>query len=129
MPGARVDIDVTQGEDFTSQIVWNDFTDNPIRVVTPMRMQIKSQYGQVMTTLDVPDPPLPETEIPPLTYNTDSGMIQIHMSKDVTNAIPSGIYAYDLFCNVDDGEAFAGYQQVQLMYGNLNCKPRITIGI
>jgi hypothetical protein len=125
----RVDFVIDQGADFTCQLVWSDFSDNPIPVATPMRMDVKSPFGQVMTTLFVPDPPLPEDEIPPITYNGDSGLIQIHLSKERTQAIPGGTYNYDLFVSVDDGEAYAGLQLTRLIFGSLICRSRTTLGI
>ena len=129
MAAGRVDFIVDQGEDFTCQLVWSDFSDNPIPVTTPMRMDIKSPFGQVMVSLLVPDPPLPVDEIPPITYNTDSGLIQLHLTKERTNAIPGGVYNYDLFVNVDDGEAYAGFQQHRLIYGQFISRARTTQGV
>jgi len=129
MSAANVDFLIDQGEDWTVQLVWNDFFDNPIPVVPPMRMDIKSPFGQVMVTLVPPDDPLPPDVIPPITYNTDSGLIQLHLDKTQTNTMQGGIFNYDLFCNVDDGEAFAGSQQVKLIYGTVTIRPAITQGV
>lgn len=124
----RVELWVDQGADFTAQIVWNDFTDNPIPVTNPMRMDVKSPYGQVMFSLFPPET-LPPADVPAMTYNTDNGMIQIHMSKEQTQLLEGGTYNYDLFATVDDGDAGTGDQLVALLYGPIIVRPRITQGI
>jgi hypothetical protein len=124
----RVDLYVDQGADYTAQLVWNDFTDNPIPVTLPMRMDVKSPYGQVMFSLFPPDP-LPTDEIPAMTYNTDNGMIQIHITKEQTDLLAGGMYKYDLFATVDDGDVGTGDQLVRLVFGDLICSSRVTQGI
>jgi hypothetical protein len=128
MAGGPVDLIVDQGADFTAQIVWNDFTDNPVPVTLPMRMDVKSPFGTVMFSLFPPDT-LPPDEVPAMTYNTDSGMIQIHMTKEQTSLLEGGSYSYDLFATVDDGDAGTGDQLVAVLYGTVNVRPRITTGI
>jgi hypothetical protein len=128
MAAGPVELVVDQGADYTAQIVWNDFTDNPIPVTVPLRMDVKSPFGQVMFSLFVPDP-LPEFDVPALTYNTDNGLIQIHMTKEQTDLLEGGTYAYDLFATVDDGDAGTGDQLVALLYGPVTVRPRITQGI
>jgi hypothetical protein len=128
MAAGRVDLVIDQGADFTAQIVWNDFTDNPIPVTLPMRMSIKSPYGQVMLTLFPPDE-LPPDDVPAMTYNTDSGLIQIHISKTQADTLVGGVYSYDLFATVDDGDAGTGDQLTRLLYGDVIVRPRITQGI
>lgn len=129
MAAGRVDFVVDQGEDFTAQLVWGDFTDNPIPVVPPIRMDLKSGANQIVHTMTVPDVALPAGEIPAITYNTDSGMIQLHIPKEVTATLTAGLYAYDLYCNVDDGAAYAGLQQSRLIQGNIIVGSRTTKGI
>jgi hypothetical protein len=129
MAAGRVDFVIDQGEDFTCQLIWSDFTDNPVPVTTPMRMDIKSPYGEVVHSLIVPDPPLPPDEIPGITYNTTSGLIQLHIPAVVSDTIVGGIYAYDLFVSVDDGAAYAGLQKTRLIQGQLTCRARITTGV
>lgn len=128
MAAGRVDFVLDQGADFTAQIVWTDFTDNPIPVTTPMRMDVKSPYGEVLFTLDVPDP-LPTDSIPELTYNTDNGMIQIHITKEQADLLVGGQYSYDLFAFVDDGDTGLGDQLVRIIYGSLISRSRTTQGI
>lgn len=124
----RVDLYLDQGADFTAQVVWNDYTDNPIPVTVPMRMDVKSPLGTTVFSLLVPDP-LPPDSIPDLTYNTDNGMIQIHISKENAQLLTGGTYSYDLFATVDDGDSGTGDQLVAVLYGNVIVRPRITTGI
>lgn len=128
MAAGRVDLVIDQGADFTAQLVWNDFTDNPIPVTLPMRMEVKSPYGQVMLTLFPPDE-LPPDDVPAMTYNTDSGLIQIHINKEQADTLVGGIYSYDLFVTVDDGDAGTGDQLTRLIYGDVIVRPRTTQGI
>lgn len=128
MAAGRVDFVIDQGEDFTCQLVWSDFTDNPIPVTLPMRMDVKSPAGMVMFTLFPPDE-LPLDEIPAMTYNTDSGLIQIHISAAQSDLLEGGAYAYDLFSGVDDGETFTGNQLSRVIYGSIISRPRTTQGI
>lgn len=126
MAAGRVDFIIEQGEDWTCQLVWTDYFDNPMQVTTPMRMAIKSQYGQVAHELIVPDVPPAADEIPAISYNTESGLIQLHMDDDQTAALNPGIYSYDLFCSVEDNAAYAGTQQVKLIYGSVTVRGRVT---
>jgi hypothetical protein len=128
MAAGPVELIVDQGADFTAQIVWNDYTDNPIPVTLPMRMDVKSPYGQVMFSLFPPDP-VPPDEVPAITYNTDNGLIQIHMTKEQTDLLEGGTFHYDLFATVDDGDVGTGDQLVALLYGPVTVRPRITQGI
>lgn len=129
MAAGRVDFVIDQGEDFTCQLIWSDFTDNPVPVTTPMRMDIKSPYGEVVHTLAPPDVELPAGEIPAITYNSTSGLIQLHIPSTISTTIPGGVYAYDLFVSVDDGEAYAGIQKSRLIQGQVTCRARTTQGI
>lgn len=128
MAAGPVELIVDQGADYTAQLVWNDFTDNPIPVTDPLRMDVKSPYGQVMFTLFPPDP-MPPDEVPAITYNTDSGLIQIHMTKEQTDLLEGGTYSFDLFVTVDDGDVGTGDQLVALLYGSVIVRPRTTTGI
>ena len=128
MAAGPVDLYLDQGADFTAQIVWNDYTDNPIPVTVPMRMDVKSPFGEVVFSLFVPDP-IPPDEIPALTYNTDSGLIQIHITKEQADLLTGGSYNYDLFVTVDDGDVGTGDQLAALLYGSVIVRPRITTGI
>lgn len=129
MAAGRVDFVIDQGEDWTTQLIWSDYSDNPVPVTEPMRMQIKSPYGEIVHTLVVPNPPLPPDEIPPITYNTTSGLIQLHIPAAITTTINGGLYSYDLFVSVDDGAAFAGFQLSRIIQGQVTCRARITTGI
>lgn len=128
MTAGRMDFVMDQGEDWTAQLVWADFFGNPITVIDPMRMDIKALSGTVVHSL-IYVTGLPPDEIPPITYNSEAGLIQLHIPADASNLIPGGIYSYDLWVNVNDGDAFTGNQKTPLIRGVFEVRSRITQGI
>ena len=128
MTAGRVDFVMDQGEDWTCQLVWNDFFDNPITVIDPMRMDIKAPSGSVVHSL-IYVTGLPPDEIPPITYNSEAGLIQLHIPSTASDDIPGGIYNYDLWVNVDDGDVFTGNQKTPILRGLFEVRQRITLGI
>lgn len=127
MPAALVPIDVWQGEDFTAHIVWTDDFDEPLPVIAPCRMDIKNGLGGLLITLETPEEELPEGEIPSISLSTDIGLIQIHIEDAATAAFVVGQYHYDLFTTVSDEGAYAGEQQVPILYGPFNVIKRTTV--
>jgi hypothetical protein len=122
-----VPIEIYQGEDWTAQIVWTDDFDEPQQVIAPCRMDIKDNTGQLLVTLETPEEDLPEGEIPTISLSTDIGMVQLHLEDSVTAAFLPGLYKYDLFLTVNDGGAYAGNQQIPLLYGPVTVSKRTTV--
>ena len=127
MPAAYVPMEIYQGEDFVSQIVWTDEMDEPHQVVHPCRLDIKSTAGALQLTLETPATELPAGEIPTISLSNDIGMIQLYIEDSVTAALVPGQYKYDIFVTVDDGGIYAGEQRVPLMYGPVNISKRTTV--
>lgn len=125
MAAGHVDLIIDQGEDWTVQIYWTDFYDDPQQLTHPLRMQIKSPLGQVVadlnSTLEVP-----ENEFQPISYSTDTGWIQLHLADTETKTIPPGDYLYDLFVSVADGKVYPGKQQVRLIAGKVFVQKKVT---
>ena len=46
MTAAHVPMVIYQGEDWTTQVVWTDEYDEPVIVVHPCRMDVKTQLGR-----------------------------------------------------------------------------------
>ena len=115
MAAGNVDLVIDQGEDWTAQIIWTDYYDNPVAVSTPMRMTIKSPYGAIVRELVVPVS-VGAGEIPEIAYNPESGLIQLHLDADQTRVLQPGAYPYDLWVSVTD-DVYAGIQSKKLIYG------------
>lgn len=126
MTAAYVPLSIDQGEDWTVQLVWTDDYSEPIPVVAPCRIDMKDVTGATVMSLETPETPLPDGEIPPIALSTDIGLIQLHAPKEQTAAIPPGQYQYDLFATVNDGDAYAGNQTSRLLYGTCTVNKRTT---
>jgi hypothetical protein len=126
MAAAYVPMEIDQGEDFTCQLVYTDEFDEPYLVVDPCRLDIKNNQGAIQLSLETPDSPLPEGEIPEIALSDEAGMIQIHIEDTATEALLPGVYQYDLFVTVNDGNEYAGNQRQRLVYGEVVVNKRIT---
>lgn len=125
MPAAYVPMDIDQGEDFTSDVVWTDDFNDPVLVKHPCRLDVKSRSGQVICTFET-DPDIPDGEIPTIALSADIGLLQLHQTADVTAALTPGKYDYDLFASSDDGDEYAGNQVTRLIYGPCTVHKRVT---
>src|SRR3954470_403213 len=118
MPAANVPLVIDQGEDFTAQIIWTDGGGTPQPVTEPIRLDIV-QFTVPVISLTTPEDVLPEGEIPEISYSSELGLIQIHIPREQTSALPPGEYSYDMFASVDDGDAYAGNQQQRILVGQV----------
>lgn len=126
MGAAYVPMDIDQGEDWTANVVYTDDFDQPYNVIAPCRMDIKNKQGATQLSLTTPPPDAPEDIIPELTISSDIGLIQIHIEDAVTSALLPGVYQYDLFVTVNDGDEYAGDQVQRLIYGDVTINQRVT---
>jgi len=126
MGAAHVPLDIDQGEDWTSTIVYTDESDQPYNVVPPCRLDIMSMTGQTQLSLTTPDTEVPEGEIPEIGLSSEIGLIQLHIEDSVTSALVPGVYKYDLFVTVDDGGEYAGSQVQRLIRGECVINQRVT---
>jgi hypothetical protein len=124
MAAGNVDLIIEQGEDWTAQVVWTDYYDNPLAVTIPMRMTIRG--GGVVVRELIPPTVITPDEIPEIAYNSESGLIQLHLDSVQTGSLNPGTYEYDLWVNVEDTDAYAGTQQVKLIYGQVIVRGRVT---
>jgi hypothetical protein len=127
MGAAYVPMDIDQGEDYTSDIIYTDDMDSPYNVIAPCRLDIKSQTGATQLSLTTPDTALPDGEIPEITLSSEEGLIQLHIEDTVTAAMVPGTYQYDLFVTVDDGGVYAGSQTLRLIQGECTVYSRTTV--
>jgi len=127
MGAAYVPLDIDQGEDWTTTIVYTDDLDLPHNVIAPCRLDIKNSTGQTQLSLSTPDVAPPDGEIPEITLSSEIGLIQIHIEDTVTGAMMPGVYKYDLFVTVNDGNEYAGNQIQRLIWGECVVNQRVTV--
>lgn len=120
---ANVDIELDQGADFGLQIYWTDPAQTPFTVLSPMRMEIRADTGQVIYTLITNDT-APVGAVQTITYNSVSGLIQLNIPASDTASFKSGIYNYDLFVTYQNTTSDTKLKR--LLYGNLFVNQRIT---
>jgi hypothetical protein len=128
MAAANVSLEIDQGEDWTAQIVWTDDFDEPYNIVHPCRLDIKTLAGATQLSLETTAaaPPL-GSPIPEILVSSDIGMLQLHIEDTVTAAMLPGLYQYDLFVTVDDGNEYAGTQVQRILAGMVTVNKRVTV--
>lgn len=127
MPAENVPLIVDQGEDFSAQIIWTDDQGVGQKLKAPMRLDARGSSQFPVLSLRTPEVDPPDGSIPEISYSPDIGLIQIHIPKTMTSVIPSGVYQYDMFVTINDGNAYAGDQVVRLLVGQLIVNQRITV--
>lgn len=126
MAAANVPMEIDQGEDWTTTIVYTDDFDEPYNVIAPCRMDIKNPQGATQLSLQTPDTDPPDGTIPAIGVSEEIGLIQLHIEDSVTKALQPGVYRYDLFVTVNDGNEYAGSQIQRLIAGTCTVNQRIT---
>lgn len=127
MTAANVPLFIDQGEDWAAQIIWTDDYDEPLPVTAPCRLDVKNSTGAVVMSLETPETPPPDGDIPPIALSSDIGLIQLYAPKSQTSAISAGQYLYDLFVTIDDGDTYAGSQTKRIIYGTCTVNKRTTL--
>ena len=122
---AEVHLTIDKGADFAMQLYWTDFNSTPFTVVSPMRMEIRDATGTVAATLQTDDD-APDALFDTILYNSDSGLIQLMISKGVTNTMTPGMYRYDLFVTYVDNLSVSSTRLTKLMYGTVLVTERVT---
>lgn len=125
MTAAQVQMTLDQGADFLAQIYWQDDAQTPMKVVGPMRMDIRTRdTNQLAHSLQVGS--IEDDESYDLVYNTANGLIQVHISADVSKEkLPPGVYVYDMFVGYQD-RATNVVRRYKLIEGTLVVKGRVT---
>ena len=126
MGAANVPIEIDQGEDWTSTIVYTNDFDEPYNVIPPCRLDIKNSQGATQLSLVTPDTEVPDGTIPDIGLSSEIGLLQLHIEDAVTAALQPGVYKYDLFVTVNDGNEYAGNQVQRLIYGSVTVNQRVT---
>lgn len=120
---ADVDLALDQGADFGIQIYWVDAQQQPFTVLSPMRMDIKNEVGNVVQSLMTDDDDPNNTTI---LYNSESGLIQLMLSAAQTAAIVPGLYNYDLFVTYMDNAVTSATRLKKLISGTILVNGRVT---
>jgi len=127
MGAAYVPMEIDQGEDWSAQVIYTDDFDEPYKVRSPCRLDIKNMAGATQLSLSTPDEELPDGVIPEIGVSSDIGLLQLHIEDTVTAALIPGVYKYDLFVTVSDGSEYAGNQRQRLIYGEVVVNQRVTM--
>jgi len=126
MSGANVPMEIDQGEDWTASITYTNDFDEPYTVIAPCRMDIKNKMGATQLTLTTPEVEIPDGSIPQIGLSSEVGIIQLHIEDTVTASLVPGVYKYDLFVTVNDGNVYAGNQRQRIVYGTCTVNQRVT---
>ena len=127
MAAANVPLEIDQGEDWTVSIVYTDDFDQPYNIVEPCRLDVKNNQGATQLSLSTPVDVVPPGYIPEIGISPEIGLLQIHVEDTVTAALMPGVYKYDLFVTVNDGNEYAGNQVQRLIYGDVVVNQRVTL--
>ena len=126
MAAANVPMEIDQGEDWTSSIVYTNDFDEPYNVIAPCRLDIKTPQGATQLSLTTPDSEVPPGTIPEIALSSEIGLLQLHIEDSVTANLLPGVYKYDLFITVNDGNEYAGNQVQRIIYGDVTVNQRVT---
>lgn len=123
---AQCDFVIDQNADFIAEIYWTDYNNVPISVVSPIRMEIRSGTGQLEAEL-IYDGDVPDGQVPPsITFNQDSGLIQLVMPAKQTNAMHPGLFYYDLYVTYSDAQNSTTLRQQRLLWGQVEVRGKVT---
>jgi len=123
---ARIDID--QGGDWATQIYVTDSENHPMLVVGPMRMEIRNEVGGVAVTLqtdETSEDQSGDVDNQSISYNTESGLIQLYLSAEQTALMAPGQYSYDLFIHFSD-PIMNKVRKRKLIGGTVSVTGRVT---
>ena len=120
-----VRLEIYQGEDWTTDIVWTDQFGRGIAIQHPCRMDILAMDNTTLVTLES-DPGLPPGDIPSLSFSNNIGLIQLHLTSDITSEFTPGEYRFDLFVTTDTDADYGGSQIIPVICGTATVTPRIT---
>lgn len=120
-----VDLMLDQGADFGIQIYWTDAERSPFTVLSPMRMDIKSETGVVVFSLVTNDDG-DEDVLQTIIYNSESGLIQLNIPAAETARFSPGMYYYDLWVTYQDNTVTNATRLRKLVAGKILVNGRVT---
>ena len=130
----QVDLHVKQSGAYTAQIYWFDDYDQPIPVVGPARMDVRTNDADKTLLLRCEDTEVitGDTARGYLRLTEQAGVIEIYIPHTTTDEIPVGAHVYDLFVNYkrrgeDDSTPFGGEYHVRsVISGMMVVHPAVT---
>jgi len=129
---ARIDLEMDQGADFAIQMYWTTTENEPYSLQSPMRMEIRNSVGGVVATLQTDDTGgdgIEDDEDKSIIYDSDSGLIQLQLTADETNAMGPGLFDYDLFVSYLDAAVTGRVRTKRLIAGKVKVNARITSNV
>lgn len=116
---APVDLSIDRGADFGVQIYWLDPVLTPYTVLTPMKMEIRTDDGEMRLVHVVSDDPGQG-----ITFSSSNGLIQILIDADTTASFRPGTYIYDLFATYQENPTTTRTRRV--VKGRVFVEERVT---
>ena len=97
----NIDLNVKAGADYTAQIFWWDDYDNPVPVIGPLRMDVRTMDDARRLVITCADTAINYADNARgyLSASDTSGLIEVFIPMWVTSRIEPGRYTYDLFAN------------------------------
>lgn len=123
---ARVDLEMDQGADFAIQIYWTTTENNPYSIQSPMRMEIRNSVGNVAATLQTDEDSTEDDTEASILYNSESGLIQLQLTAEETDALGPGQFDYDLFVSYLDSAITGRVRTKRLIAGRVSVNGRVT---
>lgn len=129
---ARIDLEMDQGADFAIQLYWTTTENEPYSIQSPMRMEIRNSVGGVVATLQSNDKDgdgVEDDGDQSIVYDSDSGLIQLQLTADETNAMGAGQFDYDLFVSYLDSNVTGRVRTKRLIAGKVKMNARVTSNV
>lgn len=99
----QVDLSVKAGEDYTCQMWWQDYYGEPIPVLQPLRMEIRTNDDQRSLVAYCEDSAVDaeDTLRGYLSVTSHIGLVEVYLPKGTTSQMQPGTHVYDLFAPYD----------------------------
>lgn len=97
----EIDLHVKAGADYTAQFFWWDDYDNPVPVIGPLSMEVRTNDAARSLIIACADTAVNTADMARgyLSASDVAGLIEVFIPTWVTSRIPPGTYVYDLFAN------------------------------
>ena len=115
---AVVDLSIDRGADFAVQAYWLDPVLTPYTVLTPMKMEIRSEDGSTVVYTASDDPG------GGINFSSSNGLVQVFISAEDTDAMAAGTYIYDLFLTYQQDPSTTRIRR--LLKGRVFVSERVT---
>jgi hypothetical protein len=116
----HIDLNITQGEDYTAQWYWLDVSDNPYPVVDPAYLIVATVSGNVVYKYKTAGA-LSGWIAGAIEVSNTSGFIQFSLTKAQTESMTPGVYKYEMFLSyqfTDSSGAVVGTKITKFIEGS-----------